>query len=141
MGTRSLTVLKRGKEEIAVLYRQFDGYPEGHGRDLAEFLAGKSVVNGISGDATKVFNGPNAVAAQVVANFVDANTTGGFYLYPPGTRDCGEEYVYEVASDYPDGMWSNIRGAVRIKMSGHQSFDGTPEEFLEAFPSREKANS
>lgn len=32
MGTRSLTVMKDTGNEIAVLYRQFDGYPEGHGQ-------------------------------------------------------------------------------------------------------------
>ena len=36
MGTRSLTVFNDSwnDEEIAVFYRQFDGYPAGHGREL-----------------------------------------------------------------------------------------------------------
>jgi len=40
MGTRSLTIFFDGDrdEEIAVMYRQFDGSPEGHGALLAEFL-------------------------------------------------------------------------------------------------------
>jgi len=60
MGTRSLTTFidtytgknKMGvpvikKEKIVTMYRQFDGYPEGHGLDLAEFLAGGKMVNGL----------------------------------------------------------------------------------------------
>ncbi len=39
MGTRSLTILCGRDAEIAVLYRQYDGYPEGHGRELAEILS------------------------------------------------------------------------------------------------------
>ena len=51
MGTRSLTTFidNDTKEEIVVMYRQFDGYPSGHGRDLINFLDGIKVVNGIPG--------------------------------------------------------------------------------------------
>ena len=40
MGTRSLTVFNNEMDnsEIVVLYRQYDGYPTGHGRDLLSFL-------------------------------------------------------------------------------------------------------
>ena len=39
MGTRSLTTFidDHTEEEIVVMYRQYDGYPEGHGRDLVNF--------------------------------------------------------------------------------------------------------
>ena len=40
MGTRSLTfVYNDNKKPIINLYRQYDGYPSGHGAELAEFLA------------------------------------------------------------------------------------------------------
>ena len=39
MGTRSLTIFSEdGGFEIGVLYRQMDGYPEGHGMELAKLL-------------------------------------------------------------------------------------------------------
>lgn len=97
MGTRCLTVFKNEEgTEIAVLYRQMDGYPEGHGQELADFLADKALVNGIGGDTTKAtaFNGMPCLAASVVAHFKD--DIGSFYLYPAGTRDIGEEYIYTV---------------------------------------------
>ena len=97
MGTRCLTVLHDNDEkEIAVLYRQFDGYPDGHGQELADFLKNKTVVNGISFnmDASKIFNGPGCLAASIIAHFKDE--VGGFYLYPAGTRDCWEDYIYHV---------------------------------------------
>lgn len=96
MGTRSLTIiLDENALEICVLYRQYDGYPTGHGTELKEFLKGFTVVNGYgSDDLTKTANGMGCLAAQLVAHFKSG--IGGFYLYPADTRDCGEEYVYTV---------------------------------------------
>jgi len=37
MGTRSLTYVYDNKEPLVCMYRQFDGYPSGHGKELAEF--------------------------------------------------------------------------------------------------------
>ncbi len=46
MGTRALTFVYEGETPIINLYRQYDGYPAGHGAELAEFLEGYTVVNG-----------------------------------------------------------------------------------------------
>ena len=44
MGTRSLTFVYEDKTPILNMYRQFDGYPSGHGQELADFLlSGKMV--------------------------------------------------------------------------------------------------
>ena len=97
MGTRCLTVFKKEDgAEIAVLYRQMDGYPEGHGKELTDLLTGKTIINGISGQTlADAFNGMPCLAAAVVAHFKDE--IGHFYLYPAGTRDVGEEYIYTVS--------------------------------------------
>jgi len=97
MGTRSLTIFQSDNEEIVVMYRQFDGYPSGHGAELAEFLADGVMVNGLTGGDKKVFNGMGCLAAQVVAHFKE--DAGGFYLYPADTRDCWEEYLYVVTGN------------------------------------------
>jgi len=77
------------------MYRQMDGYPEGHGKELAEMLSGMKMVNGLSIDQpAKLANGMPCLAAQIVAHFKEG--PGGIYLYPAGTRDCGEEYIYTV---------------------------------------------
>jgi hypothetical protein len=49
-----------------------DGYPDGHGQELADFLDGFKIVNGISTedrDFPKVANGMGCLAAQVIAHF------------------------------------------------------------------------
>ncbi|MEO8168300.1 MAG: hypothetical protein ABI623_08635, partial [bacterium] len=96
MGTRSLTVVVEDDgAEICTLYRQMDGYPTGHGSDLKQFLDGFAVVNGYgSSDPPKAANGMGCLAAQIIAHFKEG--IGNFYLYPSGTRDCGEEYIYTI---------------------------------------------
>ena len=106
MGTRSLTTFvetykdnsgKKVKNEIVTMYRQFDGYMEGHGKELADFLAGGKLVNGIGRGDKVVFNGMGCLSAQVVAHFKDG--AGGFYLQR-GNKKSGEEYRYKVIGDF-----------------------------------------
>jgi hypothetical protein len=99
MGTRSLTFVYDDNRKVLCMYRQFDGYPSGHGRELATFLNGfVDVVNGIRiGDTRKIANGMGCLAAQLVANFKVG--VGGFYLYPTSTKDAGQEYEYHVYTD------------------------------------------
>jgi hypothetical protein len=107
MGTRSLTYVfsERGDgsvKPILCMYRQFDGYPEGHGQELAAFLLPFEMVNGIPVGKEvaigKVANGMGCLAAQLVKHFKIG--VGGFYLQPgePG-QDCGQEYEYHVHED------------------------------------------
>jgi len=45
----------------------------------------------------KVANGMGCLAAQIVAHFKDG--AGGIYLFPAGSRNCGEDYTYLVTGD------------------------------------------
>lgn len=96
MGTRSLTFVYDGEKPIVNMYRQFDGYPSGHGAELAEFLNSfDEVVNGLPvGDNRKLANGMGCLAAQMIANFKDS--TGGFYIHAVTDTDCGQDYEYHL---------------------------------------------
>ena len=101
MGTRSLTFVysetSNGEKATPIInmYRQYDGYPSGHGAELAGFLSGGRLVNGLSGmGKERQFNGMGCLAAQMVANFKDG--AGSFYLYPVTTTDCGQDYEYHI---------------------------------------------
>lgn len=109
MGTRSLSRVfetykdekknKQVKVQLVNMYRQYDGYPSGHGDELAEFLNGGKVVNGIGfGEKQTVFNGAGCLAAQMIAHFKDG--AGGIYIEPITAKDCGQEYEYEVIVDW-----------------------------------------
>lgn len=109
MGTRSLTRVietwnddngKQKQEKLVTMYRQFDGYPSGHGQELADFIKSGVVVNGISSDRTgKVFNGAGCFAAQMISHF-KGDDAGGFYIYSNSAKDVGEEYEYHVLVDF-----------------------------------------
>ncbi len=120
MGTRSLTFVYDRSEAVINMYRQFDGYPSGHGIELADFLNSfVEITNGYHFDDTrKIANGMGCLAAQLVSNFKVG--VGQFYLYPINARDCGQEYEYHihenrvVVKNYSgnvifDGDWSGFR--------------------------------
>lgn len=70
MGTRCLTVVKDGgkdDKDIICLYRQFDGYPDGHGVALHRLFGDFVIVNGLGGQSPNVANGMGCLAAQLVA--------------------------------------------------------------------------
>ena len=152
MGTRSLTFVysesKSGEKATPIInmYRQFDGYPTGHGAELAEFLSGGRMVNGLAQTKTVkeiVFNGMGCLAAQLVANFKDG--AGQFYLEPVTTTDCGQDYEYHIF---------NIDGEFKIEvyycgcnMFGNSGdpedvevvFSGSLPEFIEFCKEKETA--
>jgi len=80
MGTRALTfVYDADNQPLLNLYSQYDGYIAGHGAELAEFLAGKKLVNGFGRESTDLANGMGCLAASLVAHFKE--TVGGFYIH------------------------------------------------------------
>jgi len=97
MGTRSLTFVYDGEKPIINMYRQFDGYTEGHGQELAEFLLSGEMVNGYSSKTEKQFNGMGCLAAQMIAEF--KNGVGGFYIHAVTDTDCWQDYEYHVYAD------------------------------------------
>ena len=122
MGTRSLTVFTdEQNNEICIMYRQFDGYPECHGQELANFLSGIKIVNGLTENMDKVANGIDCLTAQVISYF--KTEPGGIYVYPPGSRNCGEDYIYFVTG--------KIGEEPRIKVDCGEvgKFDGPASEF------------
>ncbi len=148
MGTRSLTVVvdTSDNEEICVLYRQYDGYPGGHGKELAKFLASGKLVNGLGGGTPyrAQFNGVTGLAARIVHHFDP--TEGGFYLHAGGTRDCGEEWTYEVRATTPmDWSSPSIKDApIEVVVKNYDDvevFRGTPQEMLVWIPKFEDDDS
>ena len=121
MGTRSLTFVYDGDEPILNLYGQYDGYPEGHGRELALFLNSiEAVTNGITvGEQRRTANGMGCLAAQLVAEF--KQEVGNFYIHSVKDTNCDQDYVYHV-----------YESRVVVKnYSGHVLFDGAWNKFAE----------
>jgi hypothetical protein len=146
MGTRSLTFVYDEQDIIINMYRQYDGYPTGHGAELAEFLSQFRMTNGIpvgrdkTGD--RIANGMGCLAAQLVSNFKGSDA-GQFYLYPATATDCGQDYEYHVYKD-EGGLRVRItdRGCnmFGLTMSDKNDaiFDGTVAEFTKFCTEKEE---
>ena len=111
------------------MYRQYDGYMEGHGLELAEFLNRGRLVNGLGGkDNGTVFNGMGCLAAQLVAHF--KKEAGQFYLHSTDlNQDAGQEYEYHVFRDKV--VVHCVYGNERVV------FDGTWAEFYKVCKGKE----
>jgi hypothetical protein len=147
MGTRSQTHFietykddkgKLVKNKFCNMYRQMDGYPEGHGMELAEFLAKGKLVNGINVDEKElVFNGMGCLAAQVIAHFKDG--AGGIYIQRPNSGLHWEDYVYEIENNVETNeiilRCFDVKYSEKSTRKGKIVFEGTPEKWLEWIPS------
>jgi hypothetical protein len=102
------------------LYRQFDGYPSGHGAELADFLNKIEVGNGILGkpEMGEFANGMGCLAAQLVAHF--KKSVGGFYIHSIESGSGGVDYEYHV---YPD--------KIVVTESDEDVFSGSCIDFAE----------
>jgi hypothetical protein len=119
MGTRSLTYVYDGETPIVCMYRQFDGYPTGHGAELAGFLSEGKIVNGLGSDDGKVFNGMGCLAAQMIAHF--KQTPGGFYIHAVDlNQDAWQDYEYH--------LYDN-KVKITTAMQENIIFEGTWVEF------------
>ena len=112
MSTRSIVTIKdEKKKKIIEIYIQYDGYPEGVGKDLLDFIATGKMVNGIGKDPN-VFNGIGCFAAQLVAHL--KNCAGDVYLHAPSedyknknkyNENYWASYYYEIDSNLRVRCW------------------------------------
>lgn len=122
MGTRSTTKFYRKLSNgimvyFGGIYRQYDGYPEGHGRDLVELLKGKTFVNGFNSSqkTNKFFNGIECLGAWIIGQ-LKGEDIGNIYLT---SENSSEEYNYKIYQD-------ETKPTIYISIG---DFDGTIEEF------------
>ena len=150
MGTRSTyRVIETWKDEktgktkknnLVLVYVQFDGYPSGHPSDTAEWLASGTVVNGIGvGEKKVVFNGAGCLAAQLISR-LKGDGPGGTYVHAMNSRGkCWEDYTYDIIID-EDKTITFIAYDVRSRndrTTFKKLFVGSPVDFAD-FVKKEK---
>lgn len=114
MSTRSITRIHEmdfewnaDKDEpnpvVCAFYRHADGYPEGHGKDMANWLKGKKLVNGKGSDYTRGrdFNGAGVMAVCLMAH-IHSEVTESINTIPTDGNH-SEEYDYDIY--YRDGRF------------------------------------
>ena len=116
MGTPALTIVKddEGKKDLVTIYRQCDGYLDGHGKDLKEFLLKRVLTDGYTpGGRGEIIesNGMGCLAAQLISDLKTkggtrgSDTPGRIYVHPNGSKAQPWEYFY-VISAIPQ-KWKN----------------------------------
>ena len=118
MGTRCLTFVYDGNVPVINIYRQFDGYPSGHGHELAQFLNSKKLVNGYTDKNSAEANGMGCLAAQLIVQL--KHGVGGIYIHPVTSTDCFQDYEYHV-----------YKNKVVVKDPTAVIFEGTWKQFAQ----------
>jgi hypothetical protein len=125
MGTRSLTTfieteVKNGRRKpylLATMYKQFDGYPERLGLELAEIIEGSE------------YSGMSCLAATIVAKLKKG--PGNVRLVMPGSKDMGEEFTYTIIDN--DGKITMSCYATIDIQKPRLVFIGTPKDFISKY--------
>ena len=135
MGTRSVTTFTEkydDKEEypLVAIYQQYDGYISGVGHDIARWLLGKRIINGIGlGDSDgTTANGAGCLAAQFIKEH--KLDVGGLYITGIGHT---EDYNYNIIVDESKvGKANDVMKIVVTEFdSSEPIFIGTPQELLD----------
>ena len=146
MGIRSLIKFKERYPDgetktLVTIYQQFDGHLEGVGKELAEFLSQKKIINGISSSLQYndyyYANGPGCLAAQFISKF--KTKVGGLYII--SSENCEPQtYNYDVILDYQKHIKAPLSGVkiddiAEVQVYKYDETDpifaGSPSEFLE----------
>jgi hypothetical protein len=144
MGTRSTThvfetdepgavtpqMLKNAKHVVSI-YRQFDGYPEGHGKDLAAFASKFTIVNGFGGGMKMGThaNGGGCFGAQLIRRF--KRELGNIYITTQDDRQAYDYFLYVRAGEWGFGSKPATESFVHliVKRDADVIFDGPVKEY------------
>jgi len=135
MGTRAMINIARREEGVSFsekpekvmvsIYNHYDGYPEGLGVTLANYLNDKIIVNGLGKDNYRVFNGLGCLAASLIAELKDG--PGNIYIEDPKCKHTWVDYEYYVWGDNDKDIW------ISVFEYGDCIFVGKPDKLLEKY--------
>jgi len=136
MGTRStITFYQKTNDKIIPIvniYQQYDGYLEGVGKGLCEWLKNKIIVNGISPlDVGDIANGVGCLVAQFIKDKKDC--VGDLYIYPIGWGQdyCDYNYSVVIEDAYSKRKVKDIT-TIEVNSWGEEPFfKGTIQELLD----------
>lgn len=136
MGTRSTITFYEKRDDKLIpyvnIYQQYDGYLEGVGKELCEWLKDKIIVNGFSYfDKRDIANGVGCLVAQFISD--KKNGVGDFYIYPIGESKGYCDYNYTVIIDktYSERKLKDIT-TIEVDSWGRKPFfKGTIQELLD----------
>ena len=107
------------------MYRQYDGYPSGHGQELSDFLFDRQIVNGFSMEHQrgKYNNGMGCFGAELISFFKEG--IGNIYIQDPNNSEMDyEDFEYIIEGNHRDGL--NI---IVNNSHGKEMFNGSVGSF------------
>ena len=120
-----VTFSEHQKDYHTQLYHHYDGYPEGLGVTLANYLNDISLVNGMGGNSHQA-NGLGCLAAQLVCELKDG--PGNVYIDKAGAKRDWIDYVYYVWATEGKDVWISI-----FDYNDECIFVGTPQKLLNKY--------
>lgn len=125
MGTRSTVKFYSDGDNILSVYQQYDGYPSGVGKQVADLLKKYEIVNGLPiEDDSSIANGIMELALYYIID--NKKSSGNIYAT---TVNNYEEYNYEIYAEHIN-MVDVITSVKICDSDGNYDFDGTLDEFL-----------
>lgn len=112
------------------IYQHYDGYIDGVGHELAEWLYKKTLVNGLPLNYDQnMANGIGCLAAQFIRDFKEE--PGGLYI--TSLDNTSDEYHYEVVinDSFRNAVPVNAVTEIIVLSYEKEIFRGLPEELLE----------
>ena len=151
MGTKALVIINEDHQSQSVtqmyssMYCQYDGYLEGVGQQIKDFLMNRVVVNGLSGKSyVPVSNGMGCLAASFISHVkIEA---GGWYMTPnrnvnsvlSNDTDVFVDFVYVISKNYIRAYCLDYDGEVE---SFRNIFKGSWIEYNEFLNKLEKESA
>lgn len=128
MGTRSTIVFKANDKPVLTLYKQFDGYINGLGKEIAHFLKEVKLVNGIpyGKENELIANGIGDLALLFVKEMKEHS--GNLYAIPYEKFGV-ESYNYQIEGK-TDEFDADIIERIVVTKDGDVIFDGSLKDYI-----------
>ena len=114
------------------IYHHYDGYPEGLGVTLANYLDNKKIVNGlpVGAGSVDVANGMGCLTASLIKYLKDA--PGNVYIDYPNAERIDIDYTYYIWGTEGKDIWISIFEP-GTNNSSICIFVGTPQMLIEKY--------
>ena len=128
--TSSIIKFKCNGVNLVSIYQHCDGYIEGVGYELAEWLCSKFLVNGIPGGTSlqNLANGAGCLVAQFIRDF--KTDIGGLYI-TTSRSEGNYYYIVDIKDEHKRGpVPLNDITQITVSCYGKTIFEGRPSELL-----------
>ena len=114
------------------IYHHYDGYPEGLGVTLANYLGPKKIVNGlpVGAGSVDVANGVGCLTASLIKHLKEA--PGNVYIDYPNAERIDIDYTYYIWGTEGKDIWISIFEP-GTNNSSICIFVGTPQKLIEKY--------